>query len=310
MPEDALDQERSHLESRIAPLLDLARVALEQANDELASRDRASPILERREFGKWKRFRRWLRRFPRSSWDRMADDQDHRYQLIRGAMLELSSGPLRIENDQRRLALASADVFVEKAQERLTVRARWLFFAGIVTGIATAGVLAFAGYIIATTHLPEVLGMPQASSIESQVLAVLNCLVVGTSVAARPAPGLSGYDLTYVIIRAVSLSGLVGVAAFFLASLTKALLHESLVLYGRRHNLRFGRLMLYVRPGTPTIEDLRTSFDWNVEVTSEFSKFNAELMRESAFSMILAKVLQLPEPVLKEIGKAIGKKRP
>src|SRR4051794_7117745 len=82
---------------------------------------------------------------PRRACRRIEAEVMQRYLLLARADKELQAYDLAPD---KRLRLASTDVFVEKAQYRLTIRARWLFAYGAFASASGAAILATAAYLI------------------------------------------------------------------------------------------------------------------------------------------------------------------
>jgi hypothetical protein len=112
--------------------------------------------------------------------------------------------------------LAVVDVFVEKAQARLTSRARINVNIGIATCvIASALMLATASVLLVSV----------LSSDEPQSWQAVIYRVIATSGAVALVAGVS-----YLVIM-----------------IARASFHEATILFNRRHSLRLGRLLLYLK---------------------------------------------------------------
>jgi hypothetical protein len=186
----------------------------------------------------------------KGEWKQIDDEIQNRHTLLLNADKRLRD---LVTNDQARLNLAATDVFVEKAQHRLTTRATKFMWAGAVTGgLAVAVLLATAGYVISHSAA-EMLGGGGKHDV---------------------------YLLITAIIRALSIGGFVGGAVYFLGGLSTALLHESVVLLNRRHALRFGRLSVYLQGGKVDAKMLHDLFHWNDEFSTAFKNIKAEEMRK------------------------------
>ena len=100
------------------------------------------------------------------------------------------------------------------------------------------------------------------------------------------------------IVKSSTAGALIGAAAYFLITLSRALLHEATVLYARRHALRFGRLFVYLKNGDVDFEQLEDAFKWNTEFTTAFKDIQPDKISKTP----LQKILELPTDVLKAIN--------
>ena len=81
--------------------------------------------------------------------------------------------------------------------------------------------------------------------------------------------------------------------AYFLVSLSRALLHEGTVLYSRRHSLRFGRLFVYLMSDKMSREDLVAVFNWNAEFSTAFKDIQAENITKMPLSKAFETAVEL-----------------
>ncbi len=209
-----------------------------------------------------------------SGWKEVDQELKNRYQLILEAIESLKkvqkaegegswdSGVL--------LKLAATDVFVEKAQRKLTSKATALRWLGILASVLLLSSLGFAAWRVAGSSLKDTLGEET----------------------------LNGYSLTFVIVKALSFGGFVFTAVYFLGELARALLHESTVLLNRRHALRFGRLSVYMKRGDVDIETLQKIFQWNDEFTTAFKDIQPQTLKSAG----LGQMAELPPKVIKELA--------
>ena len=116
--------------------------------------------------------------------------------------------------------LAATDVFIEKAQQKLTVRARWFFAFGVLASIGTVSALLFGTWYVGNYSL----GAARAE-------------VGGT---------FDGSSITLLILRGTTVTAYILGAAYVCFNFAKALFHEGTNSLNRRHALRFGRLYVYL----------------------------------------------------------------
>lgn len=118
--------------------------------------------------------------------------------------------------------LASVDVFVEKAQNRLTHRARLFFVSGALSTLFTSVLIIFAIYSIRHSPWPDF---------------ELSDVYASTNL----------YVFLAWALRAFAVGGLFLAGAILGAWLARGFLHEATQLMNRRHQLRLGRLFLHLR---------------------------------------------------------------
>ena len=171
------------------------------------------------------------------------------------------------------IVMAATDVFVEKAQRKLGQRARILVILGSLIALVSVGLLLWASY-----HL---LGLPLSEAFHSREL-----------------ERAKHYNqvLTLILVRSLTVSALFLGAVYFLVMITRALLHEAMVLFGRRHSLRFGRLYVYSKLGHVNFEDMQRAFGWNSEHHSAFADIRGDKVSKS--------LVQAIADVAKEVAKA------
>lgn len=185
-------------------------------------------------------------------WTEIDKEIAFRHVLISNAVARLSN---YTTDKVELLNLAATDVFVEKAQHRLTTRAKkFMWWGGITGGVAVLTLLCAASLLLATP--PDKL------------------LGGKTDV----------YHLIAAVIRAISIGGFVGGAVYFLGGLSSALIHEAVVLLNRRHALRFGRLSVYLQGGKVDPAMLHDLFRWNDEFSSAFKTIKPEEIRKGGLS--------------------------
>jgi len=199
------------------------------------------------------------------NWNRVKTDIDKRHELIIDAEKRLHA---QFPNSNT-VALAATDVFVEKAQLALTIRAKKMVYGGIAAGIF------------------------------GTLLLIVAAIYVGyLDNSQSNATQYNYYTFTIKLIRMTTLSAFILGAVVWLLGLSKSLLHEAMVLYNRRHALRFGRLFLYTQNGNANLEKITDSFEWNSEYTSAFK----DLKPESMSKTLLHKIFELPPDTLRAAG--------
>lgn len=140
--------------------------------------------------------------------------------------------------------LATVDVFVEKAQHRLTFRANWLVIGGVSAAAIASCILLYAAWLLHTESITP----------------ILNSLKDKNSMV-----------LTVHLVRATTVTALLGAVVYIFSQLSKAFLHEAAVLFSRRHALRFGRLYVYLNRGDVNLKDLQEAFQWNNDFQTAFT---------------------------------------
>ncbi|MDD2898405.1 MAG: hypothetical protein PHI31_06795 [Desulfuromonadaceae bacterium] len=167
------------------------------------------------------------------------------------------------------VAMAATDVFVEKAQLALSQRAEGMVFWGLVTG-----------------------GL-------GTIVLILTAVYLGYVDFFHPDHSkYDNYTFTLKLVKTTTISALILGADVMLMGLAKSLLHEAMVLYNRRHALRFGRLYVYTQNGNVNIDKLIDAFEWNSEYTSAFK----DLKPETISKTILHKIFELPPDTLRAAG--------
>lgn len=145
--------------------------------------------------------------------------------------------------------LVATDVFVEKAQFKLTQRAELsLKLAKSCLALCAA---------IAGGFLWWVSAGPLADP------------------ALLPKPGESAYWI-YVILRTLTVGAVFLAGIYITSSLAKGFLSEWSMLMNRRHALRFGRLTVYLKDAKVSVEELTDAFGWNLNPQSNFRSFSPE----------------------------------
>ena len=172
------------------------------------------------------------------------------------------------------LPLVATDVFVEKAQHTLSARARYLVIYGRRCAYA---------------------------SVSFMFLAI--CYLIYVDVYQPLAKdSFDTYTFFIKLVRVSTISGFFLAIVFFLMWLSKSLLHEAMVLYNRRHSLRFGRLYIYSQQGYVKLNEMAEAFQWNAEYLSAFH----DMKPEGFFKTILHRLLEMPPDALKAMGGIFG----
>ena len=185
----------------------------------------------------------------KNGWKKVEVDLSDRHKVLHKAYEDLSK-----EKFDEVFLLATVDVFVEKAQRLLTLRARWLIFAGVITASLGLALLCYMAYVIHTATL--------------------------TSLFAGYNPDNTNILMVLVLKSSTVAAFMVG-AIILLAQLSKAFLHEATVLYNRRHALRFGRLFVYLKKGDIELKDLQDAFKWNDEFSTAFKQMQMDNLAKS-----------------------------
>lgn len=168
------------------------------------------------------------------------------------------------------LELAATDVFVEKAQIKITKRAERFFRLGVITAVFAFVVLIVFAWILHSTKLKDIFGFDITKDFKP-----------------------SGYLAWVVVIKSTTFAAVFFTMTVYLLSLSRAFLHEATTLYNRRHALRFGRLFVYLKRGELTLKELEDAFKWNAEFTTAFKDVQIES------KTWLSKLAEIPGRVVK-----------
>jgi hypothetical protein len=158
------------------------------------------------------------------------------------------------------LAIASVDVFVEKALHHLTLRAKSLLSGGIAATLGTMAILVSAiDYLYVYLHGEDL----------SKITTALQFGILA--------------------LRAAAGAGFVGYLAYFLASLAFSCFDEAMTMYSQRHAIRFGRMCVHLRylRGDRAIKstELMEMFQWNQKHSSAFRRTRFAEPPKSAITM-------------------------
>jgi hypothetical protein len=205
---------------------------------------------------------------------------------LRGVALEDSARRLKdLEKlgmkltSDRLFALASTDLFVEKAQLVLTRRSDKLFLSGTLTIISTFLILLTAALFIA---------WQLKKPIDENVMRSVNALILR-------------------VFQATALSAFALVAVKYLVALARSFFHEATSLRERRHALRFGRLYVYLKRGEVDVELLQEAFQWNKETRTSFLDMKPEVVAETLLHKIVEVFTKTPPEVMKIAVDTFGK---
>lgn len=188
------------------------------------------------------------------------------------------------ELQNKSFELSATDVFVEKAQYVLSARANLYF--GIACGITLITLL---GLIYFTIHLFR-FDLFQIDINDNLYLAIKDNYTVS--------------QLILILFIKLSIGTIVVIGAFVLISIAKALFHESILLYNKRHALRFGRLYIYLKRGNVNFKELEDAFKWNSEFTSAFKDMKTEIITSNLYTKIIEIIPELVKKTLEGMQSA------
>ena len=183
----------------------------------------------------------------------------------------------------RRATLAvrytATDVFVEKAIRHLTLRARFSLFVAVVffiIGIAIS--LAFI------TLYPPV-GAPnplywlfETKPVVSEFDRLMKLIFgdVDHPMTLRELNKMTTTAMIVVSLGKLAVTGMFLAGLYMCYSFSKSFIQEWSVLYSRRHNLRLGRLAIYLRDGEVTVDDIVKLFDIHSDNAESFKSIDAK----------------------------------
>lgn len=192
--------------------------------------------------------------FLQKEWGKILHDLNDRNKVLKRAKKNCKNLSV-IEND---MEIAAVDVFVEKAQQKLTIRAKRLIYFGLFSIFMVIFFASMTFYYIDSHDISKFMKSIKESGVGIQE--------VNSNLS------IDGYVLTMWIARSATLSALGFVGIFTFLWLSRALLHEAFLLYHRRHCLRFGRLYMYVKYSRSseiknlTIDEMEQAFFWHHDV--------------------------------------------
>jgi hypothetical protein len=228
----------------------------------------------------------------KKNWKAIGSEVSVRKRLVIAAALDLKKKYPQIANP---LMLASTDVFVEKAQVKITERADNNLLWGRITAFVSIALLVIAAYFIFANHISSGFdGFYNVYASEGKV----NVIDKETKdYLARLYS--NSYISTIIIAKTASIGAFILGAVYFLISLSRAFFHEATILYHRRHALRFGRLYVYLKDDDITLDELEKAFQWNAEFSTAFKDINAD----KATKTIWSKLLEAPVDTLKAMTR-------
>ena len=164
---------------------------------------------------------------------------------------------LYIVTDQRQIfRLASADLFVERAQFVLAQRARGMWRAGIVATVsAVALLIGLSAFLVW-----------RSEAISSRFLA--------------------GNQLTLGLVEMLGATAAIVVAVRYLITLSRSFFHENVSLVARQHALGFGRLYVYTNPDAIRLKDLQDAFGLDLESTPIFLDIKSKETADTLYSRV------------------------
>ena len=198
------------------------------------------------------------------------------------------------------LQLATIDVYVEKAQDYLTQRAKtnefWAVLASF-SALVVMGGAACAGAYTLLLHgdpCPSVLG---PSPTPDQINAAIRGGIQNHCVY----PQTAWTDLLFAYLGKATILGLLLGIAYFFVALARALFHEATILKNRRHSVRLGRMYLHLKVlsanseeglakviGQFSVDDLERCFGWNLETSTAFKDIRPEAMTTTLTGQIFS----------------------
>lgn len=223
------------------------------------------------------------------------------------------------EAHDRALTLAATDVFVEKAQKRITKRAKLFFVLGFLSVAFFVLILWIPTYYMLHMTVPQMIGIDQADGLyvlfkkdTSDFLSQSPAApVVAPPEAIDSLAKVNGYVFGLVVLKSIAIAGLVAALAYFLASLGKSFFHEGIVLMNRRHSMRFGRLMMYIYKGDMTNEKVDEVFKWNYDFDTSFRSLDVKALSGTFWGKLAEVVkssIDKPKEMLSSAVSAVVKK--
>lgn len=183
--------------------------------------------------------------------------------------------------------LAVVDLFVEKAQQKLTERAtKHRREAGLylIGALAILGLL--AALLIGRTWLPE---LPRAAAASDPWSQTIQSILLTSGIA-----------------------GVFFGAVYLFVMLARASFHEATILLNRRHSVRLGRLLMYLKLTSASTahelqelkremssSEMESIFSWNLQSSTAFR----DIKGEAATSTLLGQVLQTVQKGLEAFGR-------
>lgn len=243
----------------------------------------------------------------------MADTKEQREQLTKSLNMQWTrvvnevgrrDAALRLRLEEKKaflesvgiIELTAADLFVEKAQIKLTERARNSFYWGALFLTLTLTMLAVAFCLIYSRAYGELL--PKLTGIEKAI-----------------APYIAGEHF----VRLLALGALVLGTVYLFASLGRAFLHEGTALLNRRHAVRLGRLFVYLKfasvkepcelreiRNSLSVRDIEEAFGWNLQASTAFKDIRADVVSQSILGQMGELIGRLTDLVSKQTREQHG----
>lgn len=199
--------------------------------------------------------------------------------------------------------LAATDLYVERLEQLLTLRVAILYFCGVIAGLLFLFLMYHSIVFTVSCSPLEVLGYSGGQG-KTCVLPFTESVTKTANVDEEAVKEVlsSGLHFSLVavyFIKVSSVAALVGATAYFLASLTKALLHEATVVLNRRKALRFGRLYVHLNRDNLTEKDIEKIF----KSTDEFSTAFKDIKYDFKSQEVLMKLNMEMFEILKRLAK-------
>jgi hypothetical protein len=208
-------------------------------------------------------------------------------------LLRLKNKGIELTQDQL-FAIASTDLFVEKAQHVLTRRARRLYRAGAFT-IAATFLLLLGGASVIIWQISN--GIPDD---------VLGLRVIQGAQGINTVATNATHALILRIFQATALSAFVLVGVKYLIGLGRSFFHEAESLRQRRHALRFGRLYVYLKRGDVELDKLQEAFQWNKTVNTSYLDMKPEVITETIIQKLIDAAIKSPGESVKSVADAVA----
>ena len=205
-------------------------------------------------------------------WRRLGEEIEARHKLLKVAVESLKD---TVTDEHLRIKLATTDIFVEKAQLHLTRRATHKYWLAIMCSVLIVCLLLYF-FFFATKGFFDLLSNPKQYN------------------------DLNAYSFTLILFQKLLISGVVFAGTYFLASMIRALLHEATTLLNRRHAMRFGRLIVYLKNGEVDEQTIRDNFGWNLDMPTAFLGLRADIMSRG----LLTKFAEAVEKVVSAVAGA------
>jgi hypothetical protein len=204
--------------------------------------------------------------------------------------------------------LAVVDLFVEKAQDKLTERADRNAFAGTACIVAAMLLLGLTAVLLLLRRKwARLFDFVAADEVQISPRAP-DLATAGTTVVAS-SPWAATVE--NVLLTSAVVGTLFGMVYLFIM-LARAMLHEATILRNRRHSVRLARLLMYLKltsASTPhELRELKRSLDsaqmeaifgWNLQSSTAFK----DIRGEAATNSLLGQVLQTVQRGFEAFGR-------